>query len=161
MNSIKQNNSNDNAPLRRDSPFNLVEEDTMYIGAMETETNDTSHQLSANSSQEAKTQNDIDSETIQHNIPFSSMRNSSVISCSSDELHNDQNEPLDYRQDWSSEIQNTFIYIMRTHDLFQNSQDETMDCDSDSIGSIDIDSVCEEEIEGPIGEWIDNEEMIW
>ena len=51
--------------------------------------------------------------------------------------------------------------IMRTHDLFQNSQDETMDCDSDSIGSIDIDSVCEEEIEGPVGEWIDNEEMIW
>ena len=138
MNSIKQNNSNDHAPLRRDSPFYLVEEDTMSIGAMETETNDTSHQVSANSSQEAKTQIDIDSET---NIPFSTMRNSSVISCSSDELHNDQNEPLDYRQDWSPEIQNTFIYIMRTHDLFQNSQDETMACDSDSIGSIDIDSV--------------------
>lgn len=158
MNSIKQNNSNDHTPLRRDSPFNLVEEDTGSIGAMETETNDTSHQVSANSSQEAKTQIDIDSET---NTPFSTMRNSSVISCSSDELHNDQNEPLDYRQDWSPEIQNTFIYIMRTHDLFQNSQDETMDCDSDSMGSIDIDSVCEEEIEGPIGEWIDNEEMVW
>ena len=62
MNSIKQNNSNDHAPLRRDSPFYLVEEDTMSIGAMET-TNDTSHQVSANSSQEAKTQIDIDSET--------------------------------------------------------------------------------------------------
>ena len=157
---MKQNNPNDNAPVRRDSPFNLVEEDTISTGAMETN-DDSSHQVSANSSQEAKTQNDINSETIQNSIPLSTMQNSSVISCSSDELHNDQNEPLDYRRDWSSEVQNTFIYIMRTHDLFQNSQDETMDCDSDSIGSIDIDSVCEEEIEGPVGEWIDNEEMIW
>lgn len=159
MNTMKQNNPNDNDPVRRDSPFHLVEEDTMSTGEMET--NDSSYQVSANSSQEAKTQNDINSETIQNNIPFSPMQNSSVISCASDELHHDQNEPLDYRRDWSSEVQNTFIYIMRTHDLFQNSQDETMDCDSDSIGSIDIDSVCEEAIEGPIGEWIDNEEMVW
>jgi len=77
----------------------------------------------------------------------------------------DSTTPLDYRQDWSCEMQNTLQNVLQSNALFQESTDDTfvdddaMDCES--IASIDVGSDYGDEITSPISEWINDDDVIW
>jgi len=76
----------------------------------------------------------------------------------------DSTTPLDYRRDWSCEIQNTLQNVLRSNTLFQEStdtcvDDDAMDCES--IASIDVGSDYGDEINSPLSEWINDDDVIW
>jgi len=91
-----------------------------------------------------------------------------IVSFSSDEDDMsidpfDSTTPLDYRRDWSSEIQNSFQHILRCNEIFVESKDDdNMDCDSiSSIDMSDTDSVYDDDWQEPISQWIESEDIIW
>ena len=100
----------------------------------------------------------------------SNMPRGGVVSYASDsdycEMSDDPDPtiPLDYRRDWSFDIQNTLQMVLHSNTLFQDINDddeldEAMDCTS--IASIDVGSDYEDEINSPMSEWIQIDDVIW
>jgi len=97
-----------------------------------------------------------------------SIPKSCVVSFSCDEdgdicldtPNHDACTPLDYRRDWSIDCQSSLQKIFRANDALQETSYDLLKCDS--IASIDMESDCDEDFNSePVGEWIDNEGIMW
>jgi hypothetical protein len=81
-----------------------------------------------------------------------------------DTSDDDSTSPLDYHRDWSFEIQSTLKIVLRSNRLFDERNggdelDDAMECDS--IASIDVGSDYGDEINSPMSEWSQNDDIIW